>query len=75
VKTTVVLVRTANRAVQMIEDVTELELIPADGTKFRLETGDRRRVPSYPVRLCVEPLRAQRKAQIVPVAGKVGTDS
>jgi hypothetical protein len=75
VKTTVVLERTANKAVQLIEDVTELELIPAPGMKFSVETGDRRRIPTFPVRLCVEPLRAQRKAQIVPIAGKVGTDS
>jgi hypothetical protein len=70
VKTTSVLVRTARGKVQLIQGVVEVELIPADGVKFAMHQDG-----TYPIRLRVEPVRARLKAQVVPIAGKVGTEA
>jgi hypothetical protein len=66
-KNTSVLVRTAN-GVQLIEGVTEIELIPARGMKFVAY-----RENGYPMRLRVE-AKTRLKTQVVPIAGKLGTE-
>jgi hypothetical protein len=68
VKRTTVLLRMANGKVLTLEDVVEVELIPAAGMKFNPHQDG-----MYPMRYCVGPVKAQRKTQVVPITGKVGT--
>jgi hypothetical protein len=64
-----ILVRTFDGTVQLIEDVTEVELIPAAHMRFTMQHDG-----TYPTRLRVEPVRARTKMQVVPIAGRLGTE-
>ena len=71
-KKSTVLVRTGNRTI-VLEDVHEVELIPARGHKFQRETQ-----LGYPDVMRVVWKRARPKShtrlQLVPIEGKTGDD-